>query len=207
MGGHRALQFIEEFRVDGIHGINQRRDRRMRRGTQEPPDGVLGPGAFHLFPGNPGPIDERLAAAFALDEPLAAQSIDDLGNGRVDEPLGFADMAVHVAHRRRVEFPELLQHGVFQFVGGQSIGLHVVILSHFCYTLLKSSRAAPRRCESKRKCHPGAARRVDQRRHAPDDGRRQSGLTAETRCYSECSKRTVRPRLPSSRSDASWAFC
>jgi len=124
VGSHRALQFIEQVRVDGINGIDQRRDSRVRRGTQESPDGIVCAGALHFLSSDPCPIDEHLAVALALNQTLAAQSIDDFRNRRIDETLGFADMAMDVAHGSGAEIPKLRQNGVFQFVCGQQVGLH-----------------------------------------------------------------------------------
>ena len=129
MRRHRALQFIEQVRVDGIDGIDERCDSCVRRGTQESPDGIVCAGALHFLSSDPCPIDERPAVALALNQTLAAQSIDDFGNCRIDEALGFADMAMDVTHGSRAEVPKLRQNGVFQFVCGQQIGLHPSIVT------------------------------------------------------------------------------
>jgi hypothetical protein len=126
---HCALQFIEQVRVDGIDGIDERRDSCVRRGTQESPDGIVCAGALHFLSSDPCPIDEYPAVTLALNQTLAAQSIDDFRYRRIDEALGFPDMAMDVTHGSRAEVPKLRQNGVFQFVCGQQVGLHRCIVT------------------------------------------------------------------------------
>src|SRR5208282_182223 len=115
--GDRALQLIEQLRIDRIDRIDQRRHGGARRGTEKPAHGVVRARALYLLSSNPCAIDECPAVPLALDQSLAAKPIDDLRNRRVDQTLRFTEQSVNVANGSRAEFPELRQDGIFQFVG------------------------------------------------------------------------------------------
>jgi len=116
MCSHGAFQLIEKLWIDGIDRINQRRHGGARRGTEESAYGILRASALHFLWSDPRAIDERLAVAFALDQSLAAQSIDDLRDRRIHQPLWFTQQPMHVANGSRTEFPELGENDVFQFI-------------------------------------------------------------------------------------------
>ena len=48
MGRHGALQFIEQERIDGVDGIDERRHGGARHGTQQPAHRILRARAFDL---------------------------------------------------------------------------------------------------------------------------------------------------------------
>jgi hypothetical protein len=84
---NRALQFVDQFWIDRADGVDQRRHSGVRSRTQQATDGILCARAIDRFTRDSGAVDEGLAMTFPLDESFAAQSIDDLGGRRVDEPI------------------------------------------------------------------------------------------------------------------------
>jgi hypothetical protein len=101
----RTFQFIQQLWIDGIDRINQRRNGGARRRAEESAYRILRPSTLYTLSSHSCAIDERFPVPLALNQSLAAKSIDNLCNRRVDKALWSVDLPMQVTNGRRAELP------------------------------------------------------------------------------------------------------
>jgi hypothetical protein len=99
-------KFVEQRRIYGVHGIDQRRYCWTRLRAEESIEGGACTCAIDDIAPHLGAVDESLATPFARDEALSVKAIENLGDCRVDEVARLSYALMNIACRGRPEPPE-----------------------------------------------------------------------------------------------------